>query len=142
MTEETTAKPEGIFYWISLAGLVLNFFGARAYWAQASLTPQEMAELPEGLRAAIESEPVWATAAYAIGVFGGVLGCAMLLFRRAWAIPVLAASFAGVLARFFYVYITPDIAGGPGVATSITPLFVSGFFVWYAHTARQKGWLK
>ena len=142
MNEEVAAKPEGIFYWIALAGLVLNFFGSRAYYAQATLTPQEMAELPEGLRMAIESEPVWATAAYAIGVFGGVLGCVMLLFRRAWAIPVFVASFAGVLARFFYVYITPDIAGGPGVVTSITPLFVSGFFVWYARTAMQKGWLK
>ena len=39
MNEETTAKPEGIFYWISLAGLVVNFFGARAYYEQATLTP-------------------------------------------------------------------------------------------------------
>ncbi len=47
MNEEATAKPEGIFYWIALAGLGLNFFGARAYLAQTTLTPQELAELPE-----------------------------------------------------------------------------------------------
>ena len=142
MNEEATPKPEGIFYWIALAGLGLNFFGVLAYIAQITLTPQELAELPEGLRAAIENEPTWATAAYAIGVFGGAIGCALLLFRRAWAMPVLIASLAGVGARFFYAYVTPDVAGGPSVVTSITPLFVSGFLVWYTHTAMQKGWLK
>ncbi len=54
MNEEAVAKPEGIFYWIALAGLVLNFFGARAYIAQTTLTPQELAELPEGLRVAMK----------------------------------------------------------------------------------------
>ena len=142
MNEEAPSKPDGIFYWIALAGLVLNFFGARAYIAQTTLTAQELAELPEGLRAAIESEPTWATAAYAIGVFGGALGSVLLLFRRTWAMPVLIASLAGVLARFFYIYVQPEGAGGPSVATSITPLFVSGFFVWYANSAMQKGWLR
>ena len=142
MNEKDTAKPEGIFYWISLAGLVLNFFGARAYYVQVTLTPQDLAAMRPEVRAIFENEPTWALAAYAIGVFGGAIGCVLLLFRRAWALPVLIASMAGVLVRFFYAYITPDVAGSPSVVTSITPLFVSGFFVWYARTAMQKGWLR
>ncbi len=142
MNAEAAAKPEGIYYWIALAGLGLNFFGARAYYAQVTLTPQELAAMPDEMRAIFENEPTWALAAYVIGVFGGALGCVLLLFRRTWAIPVLVASLAGVIARFFYAYTTPDVAGAPSVVTSITPLFVSGFFVWYANYAMQKGWLK
>ena len=139
MNEEVTAKPEGIFYWIALVGLGLNFFGARAYYAQITLTPQELAAMPDEMRAIFENEPTWALAAYAIGVFGGAIGCVLLLLRRKWAIPVLIASLAGVIARFFYAYVQPD---SPAVVTSITPIFVSGFFVWYANYAMQNGWLK
>jgi len=139
MNQEVTAKPEGIFYWIALVGLVLNIFGARAYYAQITLTPQELAAMPDELRAIFENEPTWALAAYAIGVFGGAIGCVLLLLRRKWAMPVLIASVAGVIARFFYAYVQPH---GPAVVTSITPVFVSGFFVWYANYATQKGWLK
>lgn len=139
MNEQATAKPEGIFYWIALVGLVLNFFGARAYYAQVTLTPEDLAAMPEGLRAAFENEPTWALAAYAIGVFGGAIGCVLLLLRRKWAMPVLIASLAGVIARFFYAYMNP---AGPSVVTSITPLFVSVFFVWYTNYAMQEGWLK
>lgn len=139
MNEEVTAKPEGIFYWIAIAGLVLNFFGARAFYAQVTLTPQELATMTPEIRAMFENEPTWALSALAIGTFGGALGCVMLLFRTKWAMPVLVASLAGVIARFFYAYANPE---GPSVVTSVTPLFVSGFFVWYANYATQKGWLK
>lgn len=139
MNDEIAEKPEGIFYWIALVGLALNFFGARAYYAQITLTPQELAAMPDGMRAIFENEPTWALAAYAIGVFGGAIGCVLLLLRRKWAMPVLIASLAGVIARFLYAYLQPD---GPTVVTSITPMFVSGFFVWYANYAIQKGWLK
>ena len=53
------------------------------------------------IRAMFENEPTWALAALAIGTIGGAIGCALLLLRRKWAMPVLIASMAGVIARFF-----------------------------------------
>lgn len=51
MNEETTAKPEGIYYWIALAGAVSNFFGSRACYEQITLTPEEQATMTPEIRA-------------------------------------------------------------------------------------------
>ncbi len=40
------------------------------------------------------------TIAFAVGVFGGALGCLLLLARRAIAVPVFALSLAGYLALY------------------------------------------
>jgi hypothetical protein len=52
--------------------------------------------LPETHRAIIEGRPVWATAGFALGVFGGVLGCVLLLFRKSAALYVFILSLLGI----------------------------------------------
>ena len=44
------------------------------------------------------SYPAWMTAAFAVGVLGGLLGSGLLLLRRPAAQPVLAVSLAAYLA--------------------------------------------
>jgi hypothetical protein len=38
--------------------------------------------------------------AFAVGAFGGLLGCVLLLLRRKLAVPVFALSLAGYIALF------------------------------------------
>ena len=80
----------------AVAGLAWNAFGlfrfatttfaSAAELAASGMTPAQ-AELYASL-------PAWMHAAFALGVIGGLLGCALLLFGDRRATPVFAASLA------------------------------------------------
>lgn len=83
-------------------GLVWSAFGVVQFWRAVTATPEALvasgmtpaqADLYAGL-------PAWMNAAFAVGVLGGVVGCALLLLRRRAAVSVLAASLAGYLVLF------------------------------------------
>lgn len=66
------------------------------------------------------SLPGWMTAAFAAGVFGGVMGCVMLLARRPQqAVPVLGVSMAGYVVLF-----AGDVALGVFAAFGIAQVLV------------------
>ena len=56
-----------------------------------------MSRFPPQQRAYFESFPLWAVAFWAIGVFGGVIGCLLLLLKNRLAFPVLLASVIGAI---------------------------------------------
>jgi hypothetical protein len=57
------------FWVIGVATLVFNVMGAINYVVQ--MNPDSLAAFPEAYRPIIEGRPAWATAAFAIAVFGG-----------------------------------------------------------------------
>lgn len=82
-------------------GLAWNLYGivqfaGMAFKDTAGLEAAGMTAAQAALYAGL---PGWMTLAFAIGVFGGTAGSALLLARRALAVPVLAVSLAayGVL---------------------------------------------
>jgi hypothetical protein len=144
MNEEASSKPEKIFYWISGFALLWNLVGVMAYVGQVTLTPDQLAAMPDEQRALYENVPTWATAAYAVAVNAGALGCLLLLLRKALAVPVLIASLAGVIVQFFHAYFmtsAPDTVGGTPVVISVTVIFIGVYLVWFASDSRAKGWL-
>jgi hypothetical protein len=46
------------------------------------MNAEAIAAMPETHRAIIEGRPAWATGGFAIAVFGGAIGCLLLLFRN------------------------------------------------------------
>ena len=54
-----------------------------------------MSWFPPQQRQYFESFPLWAVALWAIGVFGGVIGCLLLLLKNRLAFHVLLASLIG-----------------------------------------------
>lgn len=137
-------KPPLWFWIVGVLMLLWNGVGVMAYIAEATMSAETLQALPEGQRALIVSRPAWATAAYAVAVFGGVAGCLLLLIRRRSAIPVLVLSLAGVLVQLghaFGIARALDVVGPTG---AILPAFVLAgaiFLVWFARHGRAKGWL-
>jgi len=87
-----------------------------------------------------DAMPAWTHAAWAIGVWGGLLGAVLLLLRRKWALPVFVASFLGWAAGAVYAFALSD---GMEVMGSMWPMqIVIGaacvFFIWYAWTMGRK----
>jgi hypothetical protein len=109
------------------------------------MTEEAFAAMPEAERMLYMNVPVWATAAFAIAVNGGAVGCLLLILRRAWAFPVLVASLLGVIVQMYhslFVANSIDVYGPGGMIMPIMVLGISAFLVWYAMHARNKGWIK
>lgn len=88
--------------------------------------------------------PAWTSAAWAIGVWGGLLGGLLLLLRRRWAVHVFVLSFLGWLAGAIYAF---GLSDGMEAMGSMWPMqLVIGaaclFFIWYAWTMGKRGLLR
>jgi CHASE2 domain-containing sensor protein len=101
-TTQSSSKPPTWFWIASILGLLWNALGVFAYLGQAYMTDEMKAALPEEQLQLMESTPAWVTAAFAIAVWGGLLGCIFLLVRKRWARPVFMVSLIGILLQIGY----------------------------------------
>jgi hypothetical protein len=130
-------------FWI-IAGLTLawNLMGVASYMTEVN--SEAVARLPEAHRTLIEQRPAWATGAFAIAVFGGALGCVLLLLRKSLAVYFFVASLAGVVVQMTYNLFLAESAVeyGPGTVSMIILIpLVAAFLIWYAKTAEKRGWI-
>jgi hypothetical protein len=144
MNDDTgTAVPRS-FWIISAVALVWNLLGVAAYVQQMTLATEVLEAMPLAERALYENIPVWATSAFALAVNGGALGCLLLLFRKAWAIPVLIVSLVGVIVQMIHAFFLSksiEVYGPAGMIMPAMVIAVSAYLVWYSRVAREKGWI-
>ena len=141
----TTNKPNTGFWIIAVIALIWNIMGVFQYLS-STLMKDEMRELmTEDQLALMDSLPSWYTAAFAIAVFSGLLGCLLLLMRRKWAVPVFLVSLLAVLVQMGYWLFATDAMTVYGTQAVIMPLIViivAIFLYFYSKGASQKGWLR
>jgi hypothetical protein len=138
-------KPSAWFWVVSVALLIWNALGVMDYVQQAIMTADALQAMPAAERALFESRPAWATAAFAIAVFGGAAGCLLLLLRSRLALPVLVVSFIGVVVQMTHAFFVAHSYAVYGPGGLIMPIMVSAlsiFLVWFARLARRRGWLR
>ena len=118
------------------------------YMAASGMTPDQIAYY--------EAMPVWMTAIWAIGVWGGVLGSLLLLLRNKLAFPVFAVSFGAFVFSLLYTYGLSDggkvmgfmMQDGVKAASSMIMIMQGviaagcAFFTGYAWTMSKKGVLR
>lgn len=144
MTERMSNKPTRWFWILAIAALVWNLLGVMAYVMQVSMTEEALALLPEDQRVLYETVPAWATAAFAIAVFAGAVGCIALLLRKSWATPLFVLSLAGVLVQMFHSFFLSDaleVYGASGMVMPILVLVIAVWLVGFSRSAAAKGWL-
>ena len=83
MNDETVGRVHWSFWAIGAVTLIWNVMGVINFFMQ--MNADALASFPESHRAIIEGRPAWATGAFAIAVFGGALGCLLLLLRKSAA---------------------------------------------------------
>ena len=140
----STNKPTTGFWVISGVALIWNLMGVMAYLGQAYMSEEVIAALPEVERALYDNIPAWFTAAFAIAVFAGVLGCILLLLRKKMATQVLTLSLAGILVQMVYNFFISNSMEiyGPGALVMPIMVIIIGFYlVWFSKNATTKGWL-
>lgn len=128
-------KPHFSYWIIAIAGLVWNLMGCLNYITQTNA--DNVARMPEIYQVIIAGRPTWATAAFAIAVFGGAVGCILLLLRNRMTLPVLALSFAGVVVTAWFMFNVVGLV--PSIMLSV---LVSAGLLWYVSIVRRFNWLR
>ena len=105
-----------------------------------------MSRFPPQQRAYFESFPLWAVAFWAIGVFGGVVGCLLLLLKNRLAFPALLASAIGAivsnLGGLFLLGGIEVMRETGGLGFTAVPIIVGGFLAYYARAMSKTGVLR
>lgn len=140
MNTSTLTKPHWSFWVIAVLALVWNVMGCANYFMQ--MNPEYVASLPDSYQNSVVDRPAWATGAFAIAVFAAVIGCALLLIRKSYALYALALSLVGMVGALAHTVISVLGAGGASVLVSTVISFVVAILlVWYANFAIKKNWI-
>lgn len=137
----TTTKPSTSYWVICVLAIVWNLMGVIVYLGQAYMTEDMKAMMTEEQLAIIKNAPIWATAAFAIAVWFGLLGSILLTLRKKLSKSVLYISLIGVIVQLVYNFFISnalDVYGTQGVIQPLITLGISLFLVSYAKQADKK----
>ena len=141
---ESKNKPATSFWIIGITALIWNLMGVFAYLQRAYMTAEDLAALPIEEQALYDNVPIWVTAAFALAVFGGTLGCILLLLRKKLATFVFSISLANILAQMTYnIFMSKalEVYGPGGIIMPIMVIIIGAFLVWYSKKMDQQGFL-
>ncbi len=145
MKETHNIKVPGWFYAVAALALIWNGLGVVAYIQQMMQSPEALAELPEIQRHLLMNTPAWATAAFALAVFGGAIGSLLLLLRSRFALPVLLLSLLGIAVQMFYnlgMSNALEAYGPGGLVMPVMVALIGAALVWLARIANARGWCR
>jgi hypothetical protein len=140
MTE--TQKAPKHFWIISVVALLWNLMGAYDYLMTQTKNEAYMAKFtPEQLEF-FYGFPLLVVSAWAIAVWGGVLGAVLLLLRKGMAVWVLLASFLCMVVTTIHNFFIADggeVMGSTGMVFTIFIFAIAlGLFL-YARTMKSRG---
>jgi hypothetical protein len=138
--DKTTGGVHWSFWAIGAVALIWNVMGVINFFVQ--MNPDMLAAYRESERAIIEGRPVWATGAFATAVFGGALGCILLLLKKSAAFYLFIASLLGVIVTMTHtIGVGIDFGFGEILGIILMPLVVAAFLIWYSKHVESKGWI-
>lgn len=144
MNNKTAAKVHWSFWVIGIFMLIWNAMGGVNFIMQ--MNPDSLASYPESHQAIIVGRPLWATAGFALCVFGGALGCLLLLFRKSWAFYLFIASLLGVIVTSIHTFrITSspvEFSTAEVFVMAVLPIIMAALLVWYAKWAQMRRWIR
>ena len=146
MTDMTVKTPWHLWV-IGVIGVLWNAFGCWDYTmtqlkGEAHLRAFGMTDAQI---AYFHAMPAWTHGAWAIGVWGGMLGAILILLRRKLALPVFVVSFLGFLAGLLYQYVLSNAAAVMDPNAWVMNVVIGAgcvFFIWYAWAMSKRGVLR
>ncbi len=140
MNDKTVGGVHWSFWIVGAVALIWNVLGVINFFAQ--MNPDVLAAYRESERAIIEGRPAWATGGFAIAVFGGALGCLLLLLRKSAAYYLFIVSLLGAIVTMTHTLgVGIDFGFGEILGIILMPLVVAVFLIWYSKQAESKGWI-
>ena len=130
---------------IGITGGLWSSIGVLSFMLTQMNVEAVMSRFPPQQRAYFESFApyVWPVAFWAIGVFGGVIGCLLLLLRKRLAFHVLLASVIGTivstLGGLFLLGGMEVMRETSALGFTVFPIIFAAFLAYYARAMSKKG---
>lgn len=132
------------FWLVAILALVWNLIGVAMFWMQVNMDAEGLARMTEQQRQVYEATPMWLNVAFAIAVFGGVLGALGMLMGKRWAVTMFFVSLLALLVQMIGAYlVTPawDAYGAAGLVMPAVLIVIALLFWRYAQKCVVRGWL-
>ncbi|WP_400078838.1 hypothetical protein [Winogradskyella sp. R77965] len=143
MTNSMNKPP--IWFWIlSVLALIWNALGVQKYLQQAYNTEGFRASYTTEQLALMDSTPAWATAAFAVAVFGSVLACILLLLRKKLAKTVFLIALIAIIVQMGYGLLIAknyEVLSSFEVTMSIFVPIIGLLLYLFAKRSAEKGWI-
>ena len=127
---------------IGIIGGLWSSIGVISFMLTQMKVEAVMSRFPPQQRAYFESFPLWAVAFWAISVFGGVVGCLLLLLKNRLAFHVLLASVIGTMVSTLgglFLLGGMEVMGGTSeLGLTVFPIIVAAFLAYYARAMSKK----
>lgn len=130
---------------VCLLSLCWNGFGAYDYVMSVSLNAGYLKNYPPEMADMIRSFPVWATSAWALGVWGSVAGSVLLLLRSRHATTAFLISAVAALVTFVFDFTLKLPAELDTTMNKVIPLVILMMIVaqwYYARRMSEAGVLR
>ena len=128
---------------VGIITLLWNAIGAFDYLMTQTRNAAYMSAFPPEQLAFFYGLPVWVTAAWALAVWGGVLGSVLLLLRRRLAVPVFLVSLVGMAVTTFHNYVLSNaLEIFPDTFSKVFTVVIIAITVglyFYARAMRERG---
>jgi uncharacterized membrane protein len=139
----TTERSTPAHLWIvGLLALLWNAYGCYEYVMMETRNEAFLSGLPAEWVAYWESLPAWLTASWALGVWGGLAGAALLLIRSRYAVWAFALSFVGLVVDLGYQMFMTEMPAGMLDMLDWLIIAIAAFLLWYAWSMEKKGALR
>jgi hypothetical protein len=144
MSDSQSAAAPMHLWIVGIISLLWNSMGAFDYYmtntqnAEYMSNPQFTPELLEWFY----SLPTWAVAAWALGVWGGLLGSVLLLLRKKFAVSVFGVSLVGAIGGMINTYFLSnggELMGTGGAVFSGAIIVVAVFLLVYSRKMCERG---
>lgn len=143
MTNQDIKLP--MWFWaVGVVALLWNAVGVLAFLSEINQTPEALAAMSEAHRNLYETRPSWAFLGFAAAVFGGLLGCIVLLMRRKFAIVLFIISLLGLIVQNYYSFGVAKVQEIYPENVMVLPAMVvviAVFLLWFSRSATTKKWL-
>ena len=134
--KNSTNKPPVWFWFLSALALIWNALGVQQYLLQAYNTAEQLV--------LIDNTPAWATAAFAIAVFGSVIACILLLLRKKLAKTVFLVALIAIIVQMVYGLLIAknyEVFSSFEVSMSIFVPVIGILLYLFAKRSAEKGWI-
>lgn len=143
MNDKDVVSIHWSFWLVGTVALLWNIGGSINFIMQ--MNPEMLSMYRDSERAIIDGRPIWATGGFAIGVFGGTVGCLLLLFKNSISFYIFVVSLLGIIVTMIH---TINVASSKFSFSSaeifwmiLSPIIVAAILIWYSRLAERKGWI-
>lgn len=131
---------------VAILATVWNAFGCFDYVMTQTRNEEYLAHFTDPQRAYFDSFPIWMEAAWACGVWFGLIGSLLLLARSRYAVAAFAVSLAGLAISTVYQYVLnappADMMTGAMIGMNVAIWAVAIGLLVYAMRMRKAGVLR